>query len=833
MLQRRSSLRGLAVAITVVLAACTDNTSRPSGKLRLPVDPSLVPTQTQIGSRAIARMVGESGIAMDFFLGELVVSTNDDSKLDVFVKRWGATIVDSTEPLEGTLRLHHIRLDPAPAVVDALLADLNERAPDLTGSFRTSNETGAKLLAIALSEANLEGMTILPNFVMTSDGITEGATTEATTGDDGLYTPNAFAWPYMSRGSAQDIGVGAAWQALSRAGQLRSDNRVRMMIIDAGFAPNPDFPAAPRVIGSWNVPNGAACSGGAPCPWHGTMVTSAAMGTIDDGLGAAGPAAPVADLVAVPVAGDFFGVFSSIVRVVAGTVASGSKIINISSSFQLDLGWDVAVKVACLGLCRSPSEMGDAIAATVSASNKLIFASAGNSGQDVDSRSGAFEGSTTMPCELSTVVCVGGMGHDSTAVHPSSNFGSRADDDSVDIYGPFQTWVGSDPDNTTNHARLVSGTSFSSPFVAGVAALVWAAKPSLSAAEVWRILRDSAHVGGVTTGGGSQRRVNAFGAMQQVLGGAPPVVGVNASAPTIALNREWSATAVVNDDGAICPPTRCPLTWSPEPARVVGNTAFYRFDTIGSKTVTVTARDAVDQPTSATSTVSVVNAAPVVAILAPAAGATVRQGVSTQLLGSATDLNEGGDPGPGPVTCRWTSSVGADPVSATGCNLNVAFPSVGPRTLTLRASDPEGLTTTANVTITVSPPPTNFPPTIAAGALSPAPGYEGGYEWTTPLAISASATDPEGNAPITYVWKATTQRPNATTVFASDVVVGTSANLAWTPSSTPALFGDFGALGNACYDGQTVLLRLEATDSLGNTSSRSFAAFKVYRCVVI
>jgi len=556
------------------------------------------------------------------------------------------------------------------------------------------------------------------------------------------------------------------------------------------------------------------------------------MGTLDDSTGGAGPGGPVAELLAVPMAGDFFGVFASIAGAVAGITVGNPKIINISSSFELDVGWDIAAKIACFGLCPSLSEAASGIAAAVSGSNKLIFASAGNQGHDVD-RGRPLEASTTMPCELATVICVGGMQHNATAVDSSSNFGSKADNDSVDIYGPFWTWVGTDPNNLSNHARLVSGTSFSSPFVAGVAALVWAAKPSLSAGEVWAILRDSAHVGGVRADGGNQRRVNAFGAIQRVLGGAAPSVVLNPSGATSRLNREWSVTAAVTDDG-VCPPPSCPLTWDPPPTRIVGNTAFYRFETVGPKTVSVIARDAVDQSASATTMVTVANAPPVVSITAPLAGASVPQGVGAQLLGSATDLNEGDDPGPGAIGCSWTSSVLSDPFPATGCSRpSVLFSSVGPRTLTLTATDPEGATTVATVTINVTPPPANFAPVITSGLLTPATDYSDGYAWTTPLQISASATDPENNNPITYAWKATSRRPDSATAHVSDVIVGTSPNLSWTPSLTPSLFGDFGVFGNECYSGQVVLLRLEATDSLGNKSTKAFATFKVYRCILI
>jgi len=814
----------LALPLLLALVAC-DSSDGTEGTLRLDIDPTLAPAQPAIDGRPIGRMVGEGGVAMDFFLGELVLVTDDTGKLDTFVKRWGATVTASSEPAPGVPRLHHVKLDPSPAVVADLLGNVNRSAKDAKGRFRSSSDAGAKLLAVALAEANALGITVSPNFVMTPAGIADGTSAEAPTGEDATYSPNAFAWPYMNLGSAQSTGVGAAWQAMARAGKIRADNRVKMMIVDAGFAPNADFPDRRQVIGDWNVPNGANCSGGNPCPWHGTMVTSAAMGTLDDGQGGAGPAAPVGDLVAVPIGGDVFGVLSSIVRVISGLARDDIRIINVSSSFNLDLGWDVAVKVACLGLCPSLSEAASGISAAVTASNKLIFASAGNAGVNVDD--GGPERSTTMPCELFGVVCVGGLAHNVAARDPSSNFGTKRDDDSVDIYGPFWTWVGTDPDNRDNRARLVAGTSFSSPFVAGVAALVWASNPGLRAPEVWATLRDTAFVGGVGDGIGNPRRINALGAVERVLAGAAPTITLATASPTAPLNGEISVTAVVDDDGARCSPTACPVEWSPAPLRTVGHVAYFRFAEVGPKTLTATTRDPGGQRATATTSVTVDNQPPAVSILAPTASTTVYQNVATQLLGSALDPNEAG-----PLACTWTSSVGTDTLTSVSCNTNATFTTTGSRTLTLRATDPQGASSTATVTINVLPAPANLPPVITATGLTPStPNFNGdGYFWTTPLAITAGAIDPENNVPITYTWRATSLRPNSTTPYASNVVVGTSASLAWTPNSTPSLLGDFGALGNDCYSGQVVQLRLEARDSLGNTATRSFSSFKVYRC---
>lgn len=75
-------------------------------------------------------------------------------------------------------------------------------------------------------------------------------------------------------------------------------------------------------------------------------------------------------------------------------------------------------------------------------------------------------------------------------------------------------------------------------------------------------------------------------------------------------------------------------------------------------------------------------------------------------------------------------------------------------------------------------------------------------------------------------------------VWRSNVVLSTSTtsgNLSWTPSTNnPSnLLGDESTFGNACYNGQLVRLELVARDSLGHESTRSFAAIRIYRCIVI
>ena len=120
-------------------------------------------------------------------------------------------------------------------------------------------------------------------------------------------------------------------------------------------------------------------------------------------------------------------------------------------------------------------------------------------------------------------------------------------------------------------------------------------------------------------------------------------------------------------------------------------------------------------------------------------------------------------------------------------------------TLTLTATDPQGATDSASVTLNVVEPPPNLAPSVRV--TSPADGSFPARD--EPVTLSGTATDPEGTTPLTYQW--TVKLNNG-----SPIVVGTAPSVQWTPTSTY----NFGIEGT-----YTIQVRLNVNDPQGNTGT--------------
>lgn len=749
-------------------------------------------------NRPVAMVEDEDGVRAHFVSDELWVSSSDEDALSRLLERWNAevllTIDPATDGFEGSdlAKQHLVRIDTALADTARVGEDMQAVDGNSTGDFFVSGQQAIQLFAASAREA-AGGLDVGINWV--GEGAGDYRDEQINDAPNGVslfgtaYSRNAFRWPTHQMGNAQDIGVGEAWRLLAVAGKL--DNKVKIAILDMGFSPDDDF--ADGWSAQSNVPfvdaigteNLLFCGGGSDCPWHGTNAASAAMAVPDNDYGSAGPAGPIADPHLVFTSYDFF---TSIAALGEARLA-GSRIANMSYGAPVPtaLAWSV-----------KPFDVATMVANRL---GMLIFASAGNDGKNVDATKeiGFIRIETTWhtPCENSGVVCVGGLAGDSVTLSSSSNYG----DEHVDIYAPFTMYVGPDPESSADSVQRINGTSFSSPFVAGVAALIWAADPSLNVGEVAGILFDNTKK---STDDRVKRIVSAHRAVRAAL--PPSAPNIRFSFPLqdgyqVQRGQATLLSVLVEDveDGRPC----CDVVWSSSRDGELGRGASIQpvFDSGGQRSLEVTATDSDGQSSTARLRINVVNTAPVVRIIRPVPGETVLRGQPFRLQGEADDPNEPG----GKLSCTeltWESSVAGDPFPASGCELEVTFASSGPRTLSLSAEDPQGSSDTKAVELTVVEPPPNLPPVVRVDPPDKVPGQDF-YPFSTPIILSGTGTDPEGDTSLTYTWTVTGNTIGA-------VVIGNTPTIQWTPSDT---------IPNQCGDGIQATVRLTVEDSDGNGGS--------------
>jgi len=587
--------------------------------------------------RNLATITDSKGNQADFVENEVILFSDDMTAVERFVEQWKGTLLQSFNPkeigLDKALMMHLVILDPSKVDLNTLPNNLRLADPLSRGFLYVSSEAGLQTLAVAASE-HVKDLQVSLNWVLYSHTIPAGSTTEAPNALTSIrsYSPDAFQWPYMSEGSTMDIGVGEAWRALSLSGRLTPS--VTMLIMDGGFLANPNAPAGFNILPTNAVgqPNPATCSGGNPCPFHATDVTAAAMGVPDNGIGATGPAGPVAlgTGLASP-SPDLFTVISYLGNTV-GSLLAGPDIINISAGARIPA-------IACLAAC-GPLDL---VFIGLRLTGTLIFASAGNVNADVDEKDcflACWEEAAHIPCESAGVTCVGGLAWNQNTKAVNSNFGSNPKDSgTVDIFGPYEVWVDSVMNPLTgmpNRAQVatITGTSFSSPFVAGVAALIWAANPSLSDDQVEDILMNTAHPGS----GDVPRWVDAHEAVILALGNAPPTLSINSPVSGLVhaggLALALNATANDREDGTL----NAAIRWQSDLDGILGTGASINpVLSFGNHTITAEVVDSNGVSANASITVSVNDLfAPTVNLSSPTRN-TIYSGDYLDLEAEATD----------------------------------------------------------------------------------------------------------------------------------------------------------------------------------------------------
>lgn len=604
--------------------------------LEFSIDPGISPAATTVApleeggaARPVGRLVYPDGEEVDLVVGELIVTTGSAEELDGFLARHDGTLLESTPGEKGGPSDHLVGVPLTSVDAEEAARALVELEPDHAGELVASDEWLVSMMHIAATEKLDHGIDVALNLLTRPGGIIDGNVQEAPDRN------GPFEWTYMRVGGPVDTGVTGAWQLIEHHG--KTGNKVRIAIADGGFFENDDFPDTRKIrLDGWNEKNPGSCGGGPDdCPWHGTDVTLTAMAAIDNDFGTAGVAGQVGELIAIqPPHTDFWSQIRKIKRVVD---EERPHVVNMSFSMVVK-----SFRAA------SESSMDRHLEA-MKKDGALVVASAGNDGDDVDGQvciaGNCFENRLVIPCESRYAMCVGGTKSNDAWLHSGSNHGTAGGTRSTEIYAPFCVVTLFNPvSQTIDDSDTTCGTSFSSPFVAGAAALVKAADPSLGPDQIRSILRETANVGGVHFDHyipiEHQLRVNVMDAVAEAL-------GITQSAPEVEIlspadDAEVGVTDWVELDGVAVDfkGQPLPMVWESsidgEIGAGLGESTVWEL-TPGEHTITARAVDTNGKEGSATVTLQVVDLPPVMGISWPAPGSFVYETGKLTLIGSSED----------------------------------------------------------------------------------------------------------------------------------------------------------------------------------------------------
>ena len=683
------------------------------------IDPSLAPPVASLPGldggppRPVAVIAGPTGKRTEIVANEIILHPRSQQELNDFLAKYGATVVRDGTPFIvdppaspptpiGPSGWVLVRIDPSRSTLGDLQRNL--ATGPLVGQYRFSSEDSARVIALVAREKQLG---VGPNLVMRPaavkehpddnggnlDASTWGWMTEdddpATPGDQGLSTGVIHAWDYLR------------YQGMPPAsGSFRP---ARIAIVDGGFAvdtttgqplnSNRDFGIGVRQIdlvdhdliaGGTNLLD----CGGFACPWHGQSVFGVAAAEPDNGYGGAGTGGAVVWPMLMRISEDLY----SWADAIRSAAINGADVINVSGS-----GGCGDFHFFCSIPPDDIYDMHELAVNMAMAWGATVVAAAGNDGIDTAS-------DDIIPCQLPHVACVGSV---DSAGNNVFNYGND-----VDIWAPTSIFSTVTPASFAQDANdvgpdevaMFGGTSASTPFVAGVIALMKALEPGLAPGlfppKVQEILQATVHRSTdpkVRTGW-----VDAFRAVQRVRPNQPPFVqfrGASATVPWTGVSLEAEVTdpeltpetegrwpvrvAFSSDrDGALCmessSPHRC---WSGPLS-------------LGEHRITATATDAFGASGSASRMITAINRPPAPRIREPLPSGTYYSQQPVTLAATVPDPDESIPPG----AVWWSSD--RDGLLGSGWSRDATL-TTGTHVISVRATDMQGATGQDSVTITV------------------------------------------------------------------------------------------------------------------------------------
>jgi subtilisin family serine protease len=461
----------------------------------------------QLGRRVSALAVGEDAPAT-FVTDEVVVDADDRDLVELLLARGGRIVRSVHDPelpaearraglgretpvdLTGLPRSVRIRYDAVPDVGDVDLGAILERADLRAERVRFSDADGAALTAL-IAPMRAEGRGVWLNEVGADHRTLP--LRQPSEGAGLVYAANPFTWPSMT----DRTRVAEAWQLIETLRLTRSAGGVVFVcIVDSGFwfdAPQTPGSAGAQTVSDlgvgalrWNAVDDVAGipTGPGRSTWHGTSVASVAAAVVGNSAGAAGSGGSVA----VPCY--FFDDRS----------ADSAKTAMIRCT-----QWGIPFVVYSGGFTSVEFFFGTSAwndTFNWAADNgTLMIASAGN--DDISLPDDAvLRPATRTPRALT----VGALNDDGTKAS-FSNHGS-----SVGLWAPG-VGIPVVPNPSAMAGSTLSGTSFSAPLVAGVAAMIRAANPALTVDQI----RDTLVATGWDGAGSGGRGLDAYAAVWQAM----------------------------------------------------------------------------------------------------------------------------------------------------------------------------------------------------------------------------------------------------------------------------------------------------------------------------
>ena len=715
------------------------------------------------------------GFASKFVEDEVLV-TNDPAEVAILVSKYHAKVV--RQVLVQMWSADHKPLGPAktkPRTVlqidassSALRLEDEAKAIHMPGAHVFSTLKSARLAAIVLHERTA-GHGVQLNFLAetTSGGYPTSSTEQA----DSNGVSDAYQWPEFDHRAwqyvidknpsfhpivaiidggfwlnTQGVPCGYAVDALCGPGAKAEGGSDLPQSMIEGDATGSGFTGGPNPI---------SCTNGSACPWHGDMSASVAVGALNNHTGAAGMGGPVAYPMLIKVGAPFADDSAAI----EAAVQYGAHVISMSLGGSCNY-W-------CQG---NPFSGTDAITPIEALQQGVpVIAAAGNgdsNGNGQDAGDVDF-----WPC-TATPFCVGALNPYSNSYFVKtngftttySNYGN-----SVAFYAP--TNIHAMPDGSTQGQQLTlhNGTSASTPYVAGVVALMRAINPSLTPQQIFNDLFANALPLQVVAYGGNQKGVaiSPFNAVVAAGGTGLPQphliitqpadkasVGANVY-QSVAFNAEVKDPAVES-----WPPPYAsgqsdnPVTWSSsvDGAMGTGTSIAYTFSPTakpGPRQITAKVSDTLGMSTANTITVDYEPqiGGPRVAITYPPANSSFPAGtiVVKGTGSSAVNLSY--------VPCNklvWQGSIVSTGSSGV-CTAQVTF-SPGAQTLTLTATDTTGKSSSTQEPLTITTPP----PTAKVSIDSPQmnAGYVNYpvYNQPVPIGLHAFVLNAPASAALTYTW---------------------------------------------------------------------------------